>query len=623
MKRIGLILLFCPMLSFAQVRMDNVDSLLSVMTNKEKATLLIGRGWGSLFLGIGMPATGHHPVPGAAGETRAIERLGIPSLILSDGPAGVRIKSKSATMFPTGISLSSTWDTVLVEQVGYQMGLEARELGVNVLLGPGMGLMRNPLCGRNYEYFSENPDHSAEIARAMTRGLQSAGCGATLKHYALNCQETSRMSNNVVVDDSTMRNVYLNNFHQVLPADPWCIMSSYNKVNGLHVQRSGLLLDTILRREQGYDGVVMTDWMFYDHICDRIMAGNDLIMPGMDEYIGRVTRGLKYGWITQQRLDEAAGRMLVLIARATNLPPVPANPERKQEAKQLVRLAGAKGCVLLKNEQAALPLAEAQTIALFGANAYQTLGGGTGSGFVNCDSIIPVSSGLQTLGYSLLPSLAAEYTEYMRHKKNYIGVSGMSIVSNAMGRSALREKEMSASMVAQRADSADVAVVVLARQAGEGHDRSLSDDWHIQSVEIDLIRNVSTYFHSRGKKVIVVLNISGPIEAESWCDLPDAILCCWCAGQQVGLSVADVLSGAVVPQGRLPLSWPRRWEDLPSSANFPLANADEKGLINKDTKRNSSRKTTLFAEKDNLGYNFYQRQSAVTPLWPFGFGLTY
>lgn len=621
MQKFRLIILLCVLTIAAQAQntaTDRVDSLLAQMTLREKATLLVGNGWGSMFQGIGMPAIGQHRVPGAAGETRAIERLGIPSLVLSDGPAGVRIKATGADMFPCGMALAATNDTLLVEQIGRAMGQQARAFGVDILLGPGMNLMRNPLCGRNYEYYSENPQLSAAMARAMIRGLQASGCGATAKHYALNQQETGRMHNDVIIDSTTLHDIYLRNWKEMLAANPACIMSSYNGVNGKAVQRNAYLLDTVLRQQLGYEGVVMTDWMFYTHVADRIASGNDLIMPGSKSYIGRIVRAVKRGKLSEERVNEAARRVLSLspfLASSRHPFPVegqgkisPKGEDIEYDYRSLIRTVGAASCVLLKNENDVLPL-RGGTVGLYGSTAYHSIGGGTGSGFVRCDSVISIARGLEDAGYILHPAIKADYEEYMTHKKNYQRIGGMSVVSKNMGRAALKEMAVNGETIAERADDADVAVVVIGRQAGEGHDRSLEKDWHLNGEEQSLIRNVCAYYHARNKKVIVVLNISGLVEAESWADLPDAILCCWCPGEEVGHSVADVLSGLWAPTGRLPMSWPRRWEDLPGSSNFPTS------------KHGHSVRQTVIEEKDNLGYNYYQRQDTIKPMWPYGFGL--
>lgn len=246
------------------LRADNIDEILSEMTLREKATIVVGAGWGSMFEGYHIPFCRGHRLPGAAGESRAIKRLGVPSIIFSDGPAGLRLMNGQTTAFPVGIALAATRDTDLVRRVGEAIGEEARAMGVDVMLLPGMNLMRNPLCGRNFEYFSEDPALSGQMAAAMVAGVQSKGVGTSVKHYALNNQETNRFHNDAQVDEETMRNLYLENFRIAIQgAHPWTVMASYNRVNGVHAQCNSLLLKQILRDEWGYDGVVITDWQKY------------------------------------------------------------------------------------------------------------------------------------------------------------------------------------------------------------------------------------------------------------------------------------------------------------------------------------------------------------------------
>lgn len=627
----------CCAVAQAQLRVDNPDSVLRAMTLHEKATLVVGNGWGSMFKAYHLPFCGEHKVPGAAGETRAIPRLGIPSIVFSDGPAGVRVRERGATAFPVGISLASVQDTALIEAVGRAMGEEAASYGIDVLLMPGMGLMRNPLCGRNYEYFSEDPALSGRVASAMIRGVQQASVGTSAKHYALNNQETNRFHNDVRVDSVTMHNLYLENFRIAIQgASPWTVMSSYNQVNGTPVQRHPYLLTDVLRRQWGYEGVCLTDWTLHRHAAAKVQAGTDLLMPGWKSRIGAIERAVRRAergrdyhvldTLSEARLTEAAGRVLRLIAKTNTFrgDSLYGQPYDTLAHRALARRAAAAGCVLLRNEESTLPLtnppyetAEAPSlpprIALFGVHSYSLLAGGTGSGYVNCAYRVSLCDGLHAAGIVTDSVLEKDYRRFMKLPTSKIRIGGMSIVSKYMGQPAYHELPLRCEPIEAACRRTEVAVVTIGRQAGEGGDRSVGrGDWLLTEKERNLLADVCRIYHAAGKRVIVVLNIAGPIETASWRDLPDAILLAWCPGQEGGHAIADILLGKVRPTGKLPISFPIHYEDLPSSRNFPAG-----------TNIRRSVRKTRYEEKDEVGHRFYDAHPSVAPAYPFGFGLTY
>lgn len=591
-------------LSIAQpkLREDNIDAVVAAMTLREKATLVMGGGWGSMFEGFGFPGMKGHRVPGAAGESRAIARLGIPSIVLSDGPAGVRIALSGATAFPVGLSLASVQDTALVEAVGRAIGDEAAAFGVDVMLGPGMNIIRNPLCGRSFEYFSEDPALSSRTARAIVRGIQSAGVGACVKHFAVNSQETNRMHNDARVSEQTLRELYLKNFHDAICtgdelSTPWTVMSAYNALNGTLVQENEWLLTDVLRGEWGYGGVVMTDWRGHTNVARRVGAGNDLLMPGWKAKIHRIVWGVRTGKLDEKKLDEACRRMLRLIVKTYTF-----RGNRPQSIDRTAHLAlsrqvGAAGCVLLKgNHGSMLTIGSDDRIALLGANSRSLVAGGTGSGSVNCGHLVSFAEGLEAAGYQLETTTQDYYTLYAKDKHNQLRANGL----GKMGTPTLIEPGLSTMQLKEAAAASDVAVIVLARQAGEGGDRQLAEgDWYLTSAESGLISEACRIFHEQQKQVVVVLNVAGVIEMASWIELPDCVLQVWGPGQEGGHAVADILSGQALPLGRLPISIPRRYEDLPSAAHFPLG------------KKGDNVSFTDYAEGTHL--------APADPLFPLGF----
>lgn len=600
--------------SAPQLRADNIEEIIQALTLDEKSKLLAGPGYGSTIDGvIGIPILGTSRVPGAAGSTQAIERLGIPDIILSDGPAGVRIKNYKTTSVPCGISLASMRDEEMVERIGALLGNEAREFGVDVLLAPGMNIMRNPLCGRNFEYFSEDPELTGKTAAAYVRGVQSQGVGCSIKHFACNNQETGRKGNDSQIDEQTLRNIYLRPFEiAVKESQPWTVMTSYNKINGTYTSESSWLLTDVLRNEWGFDGVVMTDWDDPHNTVKQIAAGNDLLQPGDWTQSPAIKNGVKRGTLSQEAVDACVRRMLQLIVKTpvfngykySNAPDLVAHA-------QLSRLAAAKGCVLLKNEPMAsgqapvLPItAEATegTVALFGASAYDLIAGGKGSGSVKTPYKVNLHEGLENAGFTLDATLRADYVKYASNDNNRKN-NGILNLWGALGQGALKEKALTTSYINSAADRNAVAIVTIGKQSGEESDRTVDEDFNLESDEMNMLTNVVDAFHKQGKPVIVVLNVCGVIETVSWKDLPDAILCPWLPGMEGGNAIADVLTGKVVPNGKLPMTFPRSYADVPTQ-NF------------------GDKKVTEYTEGMNMGRRYYDAHPEAVS-YPYGFGLTY
>lgn len=569
----------CGAVAWAQPKLsaDNIDEVLKAMTLEEKATLIAGGGWGSMSAGS-MTASDVANVPGAAGSTQPIARLGIPKTILADGPAGLRInptrqgdsQTYYCTGFPVGTVLACTWNTELVEQLTTAMGQEVHEYGVDVLLAPGMNLHRNPLCGRNFEYFSEDPLLSGKISAAYVKGIQKNDVGVSVKHFAANDQEINRSENDARINPRALRELYLKNFEiTIREGKPWTVMSSYNKLNGSYTQQSHDLLTGFLRDEWGFEGIVMTDWGNKAGTVDAVKAGNDLMEPGDRSESQRVIEAVNNGTLDIADLDRNVRRILEYIVKTPNFKKYKFSnkPDLDGHAK-MVREAAAEGMVLLKNN-GNLPMEAKGNIALFGLSAYKSIAGGTGSGNVNKPYIRNISEGLEAAGFTLDSRLADFYAKHRDYvaSQNALGMGGGRSVM--LGEAVLPEVAINRAAVQACAQRNDAAVIVIGRNAGEGDDRRMVDDFELTDVERALLRDVCNEFHKVGKKVTVVMNIGGVIETASWKGQPDAILLAWTPGQEVGNSVADVLTGKSNPSGKLSMTFPTSYLDIPSSANFP------------------------------------------------------
>ena len=639
MKRIFAIgaLLLGSVAMFAQPQLtkDNIDEVVAAMTLEEKATLLVGSGWGSMTAGS-MTASATALVPGAAGTTRAIERLGIPSTVLADGPAGLRISPRRdndpntyfCTGFPVGTVLASMWDTERVQELTTAMGNEVLEYGADVLLAPGMNLHRNPLCGRNFEYFSEDPFLTGKTAAAYINGIQSNGVGVSVKHFAANNQEVNRMENDSRVSQRALRELYLKGFEiAVKEADPWTVMSSYNKLNGEYTQQSHSLLTTVLRDEWGFDGIVMTDWGTKEGTVKAVNAGNDLMEPGMQVEIDRIIAAVNAGEISQEQLDKNVRNMLTYIVKTPrfNKYQYSNKPEIEAHAK-LVREAAVEGMVLLENN-GVLPLQGVKKVALYGTGSYDFIAGGTGSGNVNKPYIRNVAEGLADNGFEVNQDIQKWYEQYIAYakttNKNNGGLSGV-----LLGEAVIPEMAVNRDYFERMEPQTDIAIFTLSRNAGEGGDRYAKDgDWTLTGLEREMIQNLADVYHAAGKKFVVVMNIGGVIETASWKHIPDAILLAWTPGQEGGLAVADILAGKANPSGKLPMTFPVSYLDIPSSHNFPYNYKNVQTGMWDFLWGGAKRQTkdvdyTDYAEGIYVGYRYFQ--TADVPVsYPFGYGKSY
>ncbi|MCR5352188.1 MAG: glycoside hydrolase family 3 C-terminal domain-containing protein [Bacteroidales bacterium] len=613
-----------------QLSKDNIDEVLAAMTLEEKATLLVGGARAQIVNGVTSGVAAQ--VPGAAGNTRPIERLGIPGTVLADGPAGLRIQPTRpgtdqtfyCTGFPVGTLLASSWDTALVEEVTTAMGNEVHEYGVDVLLAPGMNIHRNPLCGRNFEYFSEDPVLSGKMAAAYVRGIQKNGVGTSIKHYAVNNQETNRNENDARVSERALREIYLKNFEiAVKESDPWTVMSSYNQLNGEYTQQKKDLLTTILRDEWGYKGIVMTDWGNKAGTVKSAWSGNDLMEPGNQNEIDRIVAGVKDGSLDIKDVDRNVRRMLQYIVKTPSFQKYKYSnkPDLKAHA-EVARRAAGEAMVLLRNE-GALPLKDVKKVALYGSTSLEFVAGGTGSGDVNKAYVVNMKDALEGAGFQLDATLMDFY-----QKSIDMAAANRALTSTGSdwfwGKPRLAEPAIPAEAIGLEAQRNDIAIVVLGRNAGEGADRRMMDDFELTAIERELLQNVSASFHAAGKQVVVVLNIGGVIETNSWKNLVDAILLPWSPGQEGANAVADVLTGKVNPSGKLPMTFPVNFMDHPSSANFPYnyTRTQNMGFGRGPQRLVKDVDYTNYEEGIWVGYRYFTT-AGVGVSYPFGFGLSY
>ncbi|WP_297098533.1 glycoside hydrolase family 3 N-terminal domain-containing protein [uncultured Draconibacterium sp.] len=577
-------------------------------------------------------------LPGTAGVTAEFSTLGITSQTLADGPAGLRISPRRegsdstffCTAFPIATLLASTWDTKLVEQVGNAMGEESLEYGADILLAPGMNIQRDPLCGRNFEYYSEDPLVTGKMAASMVKGIQSNGVGASVKHFAVNNQETYRASADAIVSERALREIYLKGFEIVVKeAQPWTVMSAYNKINGSYASESKELLTDVLRNEWGFDGYVVTDWGAGNDIIKQIKAGNDMIQPGSFSQVKEIIEAVESGTLDLAELDKNIERILGVMVNTPRYRKYLNSNKPDLKANALVaRQAAADGMVLLENRNETLPLAsDVGRIAVFGNTSYDFISGGTGSGDVNEASTVSLTQGLVEKGYQVNKELHTVYSSYLSHEKAKQHTNSNPILAMFTGPERIEELVLTSKLISNTAQTADIALITIGRLAGEGGDRKLVEgDYYLSRKERELLKNVTTAFHKVGKKVIVVLNVPGVIETTSWSEIPDAVLCAWQPGQEAGNAVTDILTGKINPSGKLAITFPAKYEDGPTAAYFPGKSIDGKINEIKELSGFSINENVpwqvIYGEDIYVGYRYYNTFN-VPVAYEFGYGLSY
>jgi beta-glucosidase len=616
---IGIIIV--PILLWAQDadRSLSVDEVIARMTLEQKAKLVVGVGM--RFPGApqpGGPVVGQTEdrVPGAAGSTFSIPDLNIPGMVVADGPAGLRISplrrgdstnTYYATAFPIATLLACTWDTTLIQKVGYTIGKEVLEYGVDIILMPALNLHRNPLCGRNFEYYSEDPLLTGSMTAAMVRGIQAQGVGTSIKHFAANNQETNRNNINTIVSERALREIYLKGYEiAVKHAAPWTVMSSYNKINGVYASESYDLLTTVLRDDWGFTGFVMTDWFGGKDPVAQMRAGNDLLMPGRPRQSQALIDSVNNGVLDIQILDTNVKRILNVIRQSPTYKGYKYSdkPDLKAHA-QIARMTATEGMVLLKNDNNVLPINTKKKIALFGNASYDIVIGGTGSGDVNEAYSISLEQGLANEGFSTDDKLKNTYLSYIEQEH----------ANHPRQRRSFRPPPpvppmpVSDSLINAMVAKTDLAVITIGRISGEFSDRKLEEDYHLVAAEREMIQSVSDAYHVKNKKVVIVLNIGGVIETASWRDKADGIVLAWQPGQEAGNAIADVLIGKVNPSGKLADTFPINYQDVPSAKNFPGAPADRPDSV-------------IYEEGIYVGYRYYNTFN-IKPAYEFGYGLSY
>lgn len=607
---------------------ENIAAVVAQMTLDEKIDVVVGAG-NEKFVGYGSTK---RIVPGACGLTTPIPRFGITPTVLTDGPAGLRIDTLREgssrryyhTCFPIGTALASTWNASLIEEVGKAIGNEAHEYGLDLIFAPGMNIHRDPLGGRNFEYYSEDPLLSGKMAAAFVRGIQSNGVGATLKHFAVNNQETNRKDVDVSVAQRPLRELYLRNFEiAVREGKPWAVMSAYNMINGRQCMENRDLLTTILHDEWGSDAFVVSDWADagWRDSAKEIWAGNDLLAPGTVQQRNEVRAAVEAGTLSMAALDSCVTRVLRYVVRTPRF-----NHYKYSDAPDLVshaemsRQAAEEAIILLENKNNTLPMAASvKRVGMFGVSSYNFISVGTGSGNVKTPHTVNLQEGFAHIGVAVNTSLANLYADSIRK-----AISRR--VYDPLGYDAIAELEITDEAIKASAMRDDMALLTIGRSCGEGADRLLSTEYHLSTIEQQLIDRVCAAFHAQGKRVVVVLNVSGVVEVDSWRTKPDAVVLSWLLGQEGGDAVCRVLAGTVSPSGRLPMTFPVKYEDCNTHDNFPYDFHGPKAIGNyTKIPRNPAIKNVHYVDYGEgvyVGYRYFDTFDRNVS-YPFGYGQSY
>ena len=622
----------------AQVKLnaDNIDEVIGQMTLEEKVHMVIGCG---MAMGDGAK------FPGTAGRTYDIPRLGIPSVYLADGPHRLAMATKRdfdsrfyyTTEFPSGTTVAATFNPDAAFKVGAALGEEVKDYGMDVLLAPGANLVRNALCGRNHEYYSEDPVVTGKIAAGYINGVQSQGTGTCLKHFAVNNQETNRNNNDSRLTPRPLRELYLKGFEiAVKESQPWSIMTSYNKVNGKYTCEDIDLTEYILRDEWGFKGMVMSDWNAGKDAVTSMIAGNDMLQPGQERQYKAILEAVQNGTLDEAILDRNIKRILEMVVKCHSFAGYKyANETDLKAHSQVDREVGAEGIVLLDNREA-LPLAAGvKNVALYGTTSYDMVPAGMGFGSTGRGYYtVSLVEGMRNAGYTVDADLIKQYKKHLADEQKRLYPNGMPPFSLTPPKRA-DEFVPTADELARQVKNNDVAILTFGRTSGEASDRRV-EEFYLKDNEAALIKQVAEAYHAAGKKVVVILNICSPVETASWKNSVDAVVCAFQPGAEVGNCVADVLTGKVNPSGRLPMTFAVKYGDAPSDANFPYdyefkmpSFAMGTGMNFKSEKKEEKPKEpernvdfTDYEEGIYVGYRYFDTFGKEVS-YPFGHGLSY
>lgn len=623
----------------AQVKLNanNIDEVIGQMTLEEKVHMVIGCG---MSMGDGVK------FPGTAGRTYDIPRLGIPSVYLADGPHRLAMATKRdfdsrfyyTTEFPSGTTAAATFNPDAAFKVGAALGEEVKDYGMDVLLAPGANLVRNALCGRNHEYYSEDPVVTGKIAAGYINGVQSQGTGTCLKHFAVNNQETNRNNNDSRLTPRPLRELYLKGFEiAVKESQPWSIMTSYNKVNGKYTCEDIDLTEYILRDEWGFKGMVMSDWNAGKDAVTSMIAGNDMLQPGQERQYKAILEAVQNGTLDEAILDRNIKRILQMVVKCHSFAGYKyANETDLKAHSQVDREVGAEGIVLLDNREA-LPLAAGvKNVALYGTTSYDMVPAGMGFGSTGRGYYtVSLVEGMRNAGYTVDANLIKQYKKHLADEQKRLYPKGMPPFSLTPPKRA-DEFVPTADELAQQVKNNDVAILTFGRTSGEASDRRV-EEFYLKDNEAALIKQVAEAYHAAGKKVVVILNICSPVETASWKNSVDAVVCAFQPGAEVGNCVADVLTGKVNPSGRLPMTFAVKYGDAPSDANFPydyefkmpsfamgsgmnFKSKEKKEEKPKEPERNVD--LTNYEEGIYVGYRYFDTFGKEVS-YPFGYGLSY